>query len=215
MIIFAIGDNKQEGIINKKSHIDIDLSGMYLNTPTLMSSIRANNVHKKDNLSKVSGLLNVLLDMQEASARTNTPLRIDSLMRELKSKTVLKYYESDEEGIVSIHGDKLANISELTEGYLKKIAKGLKEGERIALITDNVLSDFRTSVFKKLEDAYPGQAVVRDSHDVQGSEFKYTIVDVNWANLNTPTTFPSNLRYFYTLMSRSSDGNIIVKKIEI
>ena len=179
MIIFAIGDNKQEGIINKKSHIDIDLSGMYLNTPTLMSSIRANNVHKKDNLSKVSGLLNVLLDMQEASARTNTPLRIDSLMRELKSKTVLKYYESDEEGIVSIHGDKLANISELTEGYLKKIAKGLKEGERIALITDNVLSDFRTSVFKKLEDAYPGQAVVRDSHDVQGSEFKYTIVDVN------------------------------------
>lgn len=212
MIIFAIGDNKQEGIINKKSHIDIDLSGMYLNTPTLMSSIRANNVHKKDNLSKVSGLLNVLLDMQEASARTNTPLRIDSLMRELKSKTVLKYYESDEEGIVSIHGDKLANISELTEGYLKKIAKGLKEGERIALITDNVLSDFRTSVFKKLEDAYPGQAVVRDSHDVQGSEFKYTIIDVNWANLNTPTAFPSNLRYFYTLMSRSSDGNIIVKK---
>ena len=33
-------------------------------------------------------------------------------------------------------------------------------------------------MFKKLEDAYPGQVVVKDSHDVQGSEFKYTIVDV-------------------------------------
>ena len=57
-----------------------------------MASIRANNIHKKDNLSKIGGLLSVLLDMLEASARTNTPLRIDSLMRELKSKTVLKYF---------------------------------------------------------------------------------------------------------------------------
>lgn len=212
MVIFAIGDNKQEGAINKKSHVDIDLGGVFLNTPTLMASIRANNIHKKDNLSKIGGLLSVLLDMLEASARTNTPLRIDSLMRELKSKTVLKYYENEEDGIVTIHGDKLSNLSELTESYLRKLAKGLKEGERLALITDNTLSEFRTTVFKKLEDAYPGQVVVKDSHDVQGSEFKYTIVDVEWANLNSPNAFPGNLRYFYTLMSRSSDGNIVIKK---
>ena len=47
-----------------------------------------------------------------------------------------------------------------------------------------------TTVFKKLEDAYPGQVVVKDSHDDQGSEFKYTIVAVEWANLNSPNAFP-------------------------
>lgn len=59
-------------------------------------------------------------------------------MRERNLKTVLKYYENEEDGIVTIHGDKLSNLSELTESYLRKLAKGLKEGERLALITDNI-----------------------------------------------------------------------------
>ena len=54
--------------------------------------------------------------------------------------------------------------------------------------------------------------IMRTPKSVQGSEFKYTIVDVEWANLNSPNAFPGNLRYFYTLMSRSSDGNIVIKK---
>lgn len=212
MTIFALGDNKQEGIINRKSETDIDLTGVYISTPTLMASIRANNVHKKDNTSKISSLLSVILDKAEASNRTNSPLHINSYIRDLKNKTTLKYYEDEQDGVVTIHGDKITDISELSESYLKKLAKGLKEGERIALITDNVLSDFRKNAFKKLEDAYPGQVVVRDSHDVQGSEFKYTIIDVSWSETSKPSMFTSNLRYFYTLMSRSSDGSIMVRK---
>lgn len=212
MIIYALGDNKQEGIINPRTGEELDLTGMYFGSPVLTSSIRANNVHKKDNLDKISSILSGFIDKEQDAQLNGTKLSLKSEMRDLRNKSLLKYYEliTDKEAI--LHGDKLVNQSELTVDYIQKLINNLKEGERIALITDNVLSDFRKDTFHQFEEKYPEQVVVRDSRDVQGSEFKYTIVDVKWTDDNNPNMFIKNLKYFYTLMSRSADGNLIVKK---
>lgn len=213
MTIYALGDNKQEGVINPKNGDDLDLTGFYLNTPTLTSSIRANNVHKKDNLDKISSILSDIIDKEQDSQLNGTPLNLKPAMRDLRSKSLLKYYESTVDNATTLHGDKLVDLGELTVDYIQKLINNLKEGERLALITDNVLSNFRKDIYHQFEEKYPEQVVVRDSRDVQGSEFKYTIVDVNWTDAgNNAGMFLKNLKYFYTLMSRSADGNLIVKK---
>lgn len=213
MVIYALGDNKQEGIINPKTGDALDLTGMFLTTPVLTSSIRANNIHKKDNLDKVSSIVSELIDKEQDSQLNGVQLNIKPIMRDMRSKSLLKYYELEVDNSIILHGDKLVDLAELNPGYLQKLINNLKEGERLALITDNVLSDFRKDIFHQFEEKYPDQVVVRDSRDVQGSEFKYTIVDVNWTDSgNNPGMFIGNLQYFYTLMSRSADGNLIVKK---
>lgn len=212
MVIYALGDNKQEGVINPRNGEELDLTGMYFGTPVLTSSIRANNVHKKDNLDKISSILSELIDKEQDSQLNGTQLNIKSTMRDIRSKSLLKYYELKTDKEIILHGDKLVDENELNVDYLQGLINNLKEGERIALITDNVLSDFRKDVFHQFEEKYPEQVVVRDSRDVQGSEFKYTIVDVNWTDTTNQNTFIKDLKYFYTLMSRSADGNLIVKK---
>nr|DAW84455.1 MAG TPA: DNA-binding protein [Caudoviricetes sp.] len=219
MLIYGFGDTKQEGVLSQNLG-ELDLQGALIETPVLLSSIRANNVHKKDNLDKVSAVATAVEEAVEQASLLGSQARIDRFKTELSKRTTLKYYEEEIDGAITLHGDKLADESALTVGYLRKLAKGLGENERMALITDNVLSDFRKNVFSEIEKEFgdkiavvdKDKIVVVDSRDVQGSEYKYTITDVGWSGLDNTKDFSKNLKYFYTLMSRSADGNIFVKK---
>ena len=109
MIIYALGDNKQEGVINPRNGEELDLTGMYFGTPVLTSSIRANNVHKKDNLDKISSILSELIDKEQDSQLNGTQLNIKSTMRDIRSKSLLKYYELKTDKEIILHGDKLVD----------------------------------------------------------------------------------------------------------
>ena len=92
----------------------------------------------------------------------------------------------------------------------------LPNGENIAYIYDKAHTP--TSEMSELTSKYPGKFITVHKDDVQGSEYNYTIVDIDYKEVNkadTPATVVNALRDLYTLMSRSKDGTILISNSHI
>lgn len=80
----------------------------------------------KDNLDKVSSILSELIDKEQDSQLNGTQLNIKSTMRDIKSKSLLKYYELKTDKEIILHGDKLVDENELNVDYLQGLINNLK-----------------------------------------------------------------------------------------
>lgn len=209
--ILALGDNKQEGF--KLSSGDPNYaSGILYSTPNLMMSVRAANGHKQDNLSILSTILRSTIEGINKSRLEKSIFSSRSTYDRLKDEVRLKYYEGSD----GLQGDKITDS--ISESEVRNLINNLGDGESIALITSKNDSD-TIKLFTNLKEEFPDkEIVIRKADDVQGAEFKYVVVDVLYPNVNGAiddtfnNSFLSAVRAFYTHITRSSSGSIIVSK---
>lgn len=207
--IVGLGDTKQEGF--KVSGLSNYISGIVYSTPSLMMSVRAANGHKQDNLTILSSVLRSSLEDSNRSALDKTSLDLSGRYNLLSKETYLKYYEDADK----FQGDKI--VSSVSESYLRNLISKLGEKEKITLIT-NKTSSPTLDIFTKLVEDFPEKINIKNADDVQGSEYKYVVVDVAYGEVRGATessfnsSFLNTLRAFYTHITRSSDGSIIISK---
>ena len=169
-------------------------------------SIRSNNLNKKDNLDILTAMLRKINDEISEFTLNGTPTSFNRT-KEALSKISLRYYEKNG----TLQGDKVMEAEEVNEQYLRRIISKLQEGEKIAYIT-NKDSDLG-KIFDKLSNEFPDKVAIVSSSNVQGSEFKYTVIDINWDAEGEKTfdiDFAKNVKKLYTLITRSSDGSILI-----
>ena len=215
--ILALGDNKQMGLYLKTEDgkkVEIYLAGYMFSTPNLQLSIRCNNGYKKENQDILSNLVRRVTLMDDLSARVGSE---DPDFAEIASKLSeisLRYYEN----IGVLQGEKI--VESIDENVIRNILESLENGQKVALITDKT-SGNSYNIFKKLEldSKYKDKIVVLPPNMVQGSEFDYTVLDVDYDDYSGKTSkkefnsiFMNTLKEFYTHVSRSKNGTFIVSK---
>lgn len=215
--ILALGDNKQMGLYLKPEDgkkVEIYLAGYMFSTPNLQLSIRCNNGYKKENQDILSNLVRRVTLMDDLSARVGSE---DPDFAEIASKLSemsLRYYEN----IGVLQGEKV--VESIDENVIKNILESLENGQKVALITDKT-SGNSYNIFKKLEldPKYKDKIVVLPPNMVQGSEFDYTVLDIDYDDYSGKTSkkefnsiFMNTLKEFYTHVSRSKNGTFIVSK---
>lgn len=215
--ILALGDNKQMGLYLKPEDgkkVEIYLAGYMFSTPNLQLSIRCNNGYKKENQDILSNLVRRVTLMDDLSARVGSE---DPDFAEIASKLSeisLRYYEN----VGVLQGEKI--VESIDENVIKNILESLENGQKVALITDKT-SGNSYNIFKKLEldPKYKDKIVVLPPNMVQGSEFDYTVLDIDYDDYSGKTSkkdfnsiFINTLKEFYTHVSRSKNGTFIVSK---
>ena len=213
--IHAFGDPKQEGFLlpDKTSSI---LAGYVFTTPTLLMSIRADNGHKSDNMNILSNILRSTKKKVNDSIINKSFINLKKDQEFLK-KLKLKYYENIDSG--ELQGEKIVDNIQLVKGQLEQICSNLKDGEQIVLITDKDSSSESGKVFEELQNKYGSEKVIiKNANNVQGSEYKYAVVDVTYTKANNADAsifnnqFLSSIKAFYTHISRSIKGTIVISK---
>ncbi|MGM9532888.1 hypothetical protein [Intestinibacter sp.] len=213
--IHAFGDPKQEGFLLSDGTASI-LSGYVFTTPTLLMSVRSDNGHKSDNMNILSNIL------RSTNKKVNDSIINKSLInlkkdQEFLKKLKLKYYENIDSG--ELQGEKIVDNIQLVKNQLEQICSNLKEGEQIVLITDKEVSSESGKIFEDLQNKYgPEKVITKNANNVQGSEYKYAVVDVTYTKANNADAaifnnqFLSSIKAFYTHISRSIKGTIIISK---
>lgn len=204
LFILNLGDPKQNGF---EGTLESGGKLTCFESPSLDISIRANNNHKKDNLNSLATIIDSLQRQTEAfKAGTAGISGIASALDLVKGDGFFKY--SEENNLVK--GEKVVKEM-LTSSEIEKIILNLQDGENLAYIYSNRYNPSPELV--ALTTKYPGKFVVVDSKDVQGSEYNYTIINVDYKSVdktNSPDEITDALKNLYTLMSRSKDGSTIV-----
>ena len=206
ILLLGLGDSKQEGFVFQGADFNAIDNGYYFSTPSLNMSIRSNNLNKKDNLDILTAMLRKINDEISEFTLNGTPTSFNRT-KEALSRISLRYYEKN--GI--LQGDKVMEAEEVNEQYLRRIISKLQEGEKIAYITnkDSELG----KIFDKLSNEFADKVAIVSSSNVQGSEFKYTVIDINWdaeVEKTFDIDFAKNVKKLYTLITRSSDGSILI-----
>ena len=204
--IIMLGDIKQEGHPISSAKV-----GIMFDTPNLNMSVRANNGYKKDNLDIVSNLLKDSQERINVASFSNKVVDLRDVAKKFRDEIALRYYE---DGTI-LQGDKI--VDSIDEKTIEKLIKDLGEKDKLCLITDKQSSPVK-DIISKLQDKYGADKVrVEDPSEVQGAEYKYTIVDVKYPQLdydngvNFNDYFNNLMSKFYTHITRSSDGSIIIK----
>ena len=210
--IIALGDSRQQGFNSDGEGLFPD-GEFFISTPELIMSIRSNNIHKKDNLEVLSTMVRNLDNILTNNIKGAD---ISQMFQNQKSMIQFKYWEETDGNKTQLNGDKFA--SSVSKEYLLGLVADLDENEKIALITDQMNSEL-ANTFNEILSLYPNKVEIRSSDDVQGQEFKYTIVDVTFSPIKvagsleiTNLSTLNFLREFYTLVTRSSNGTIIIDK---
>lgn len=210
IMIVGLGDTNQEGYVtNDGLPYSADNNGFFISTPTLNMSVRSNNLNQKDNLDVLSSMAK-LIDFQfTQKSNFNEPTSFRNIMNDL-NKLSLKYYEGN--GV--LQGTKTIDAVNLSDNYLRGLINKLGEGELLAYIYDEDQKSPLKPLFDKYIQEFNDKVVMVTSDAVQGEEYKYAVIDVNWSPIapsNFDQDFYSAYRKFYTLITRTSEGSIIIK----
>lgn len=203
-----LGDNKQMGVsvISNGRRIFKDLKGIFYSTPVLGVSVRCQNAYKHDNQNILSLLLNKLNDEVAIKSVSGGTIDITPILNKL-SEISFRYYES--EGI--LQGEKI--VQSISKEEVTKLLDNLEKGETLAYIySSNKQGSELYNIIQELKknDKYKNKIDIRESRNVQGSEFKYTIIDVEYTDKNDSQNFINKLKEFYTFVTRSKNGSILV-----
>ena len=203
VFLVNLGDPTQNGF---KGGGGVGGTGISMSTPALGICVRANNNLKKDNLNRLSGIIDVLrTQTQKYKIGQGGVADTKSAIDMLKQSGFLKYSENN--GLIK--GEKLVNSIEPSE--IENMINKLPDGEKVAYIYSKDVKSEISNLVNKYSDKF---IVVRDE-DVQGSEYDYTIIDINYNDINddmnTPADIAAIFKNIYTLISRSKSGSIIVK----
>lgn len=203
-IIITSGDLLQSGFSdNNGAYLGIDVDTNLIYTPTLTTSLRITNIHKKDNQDSLRVLTSRVRDNNNfyTTGEFNFDLGIKIALSNYESMPSLKYYEDDS----ILNGEKI--VSSISESDIDKLVKN--SNEPIGFIYDNVNSETY-----KLIDSYlskhPGSIRKFKLEEVQGFEAKYFIVDKKFNFGSSGSMVEKATRDLYTALTRSKEGTIII-----
>jgi hypothetical protein len=176
-------------------------------------SVRSTNIHKKDNDSKLGAIMNSLFDQFKVDPGSSLQKTFDKQ----RSMSNFTYNEVEEDGAYFLNGEKIVdNLSITGEKSVDGMVKGLKEGEQIVYIHNPGTTSTNYASMEKLSKTYPGKIDFKTLNDVQGKEYKYAIVDIDFTEVTSTIDVYKNdelldsLKEFKTAFTRSMDGTIIV-----
>lgn len=203
-ILITSGDLLQSGYVgNDGAYLGIDVDTNLIYTPTLATSLRITNIHKKDNLDALRVLTDRVrnVDNYYTTGEFNLEEGIKIALSNYENVPSLKYYEDD----IKLAGDKI--VGSITTSDINKLV--LDSEEPIGFIYDDVNSDTY-----KLIDTYlqknPGKIKKFKLEEVQGSEAKYFIVDKKFNFGSRGELVEKATRDLYTAITRSKEGTIII-----
>ena len=211
--VIGLGDLKQEGIVNdSEKSIDINNNGQLLFTTDLNLSIRADNVFKKQSLDKIVLNFNDI-DLEHSRRVKGEPtvLNLNNIYSSLQKES-FKYYEKNGE----LLGEKTIDPNDL-EKEENVIWNILNKGESIVYISRE--SDPQSKKREEwIKTTFKGVVPILDIKSIQGYEYDYIISDVNFTDYskfnidNRYESFYNDYRKFYTLLSRSKKGSILLNR---
>lgn len=188
--IIALGDLKQStelSIINPATGDPAYFTDLtFLRTPILSESIRPGNQAQRSNLLIFGKVLDSAIEQLLITRDLNAALNAMCT-----SGFTLRYKNTTGK----IIGTNITDDSSEFKSKIIEVSENLKDGEKIAIITEG--HDYDTLASDKIEIINPANA--------QGNEWDYVFVD---APMN-PTQFP-DFQMFYTIMSRSKYGSLIL-----
>ena len=207
-----MGDLTQNSYINKQGVIkDIDYKKQLLKTPQLPSGIRFNNLNKRLStlmLLEITNELNSIFESKEI--KTFKDKKLLQIKNIIKTKE-FKYYQTEKE----ILGDKVVELKNLIENnkltleYETLIKNIIKDNKSVVYISDKNTKNLEFESYLKNDL----QVDVVDSDNVQGRQYDYTIINVNFNNIFDSKEVDEvtiDFKNFNTLVTRSKNGSIIV-----
>lgn len=201
--IIGFGDNTQSGVTDVKGYNISSTQEFNISNPVLNMNVRSDNITKQENIGRLGNLSSLVSDKKNEATRNKINLNPGPYRDLLLNEFSLKYYNDNNK---VFHGEQV--VSEVNKDLLKNLRDGLKEHEVIAYI-GNINSQRATDLKNLLGD----KLVLVSPNDVQGEEYKYTIIDTDWKPIDASTdlaTFTNELAKLYTLLSRSSVGSFII-----
>lgn len=201
--IIGFGDNTQSGITDSGGRNISSTQEFNISNPVLNMNVRSDNTTKQENVGRLGNLSSLVSDKRNEAIRNKVNLNPGPYRDLLLNEFRLKYYNDNNK---VFHGEQV--VSEVDKQLLQNLKDGLKEHEVIAYIGD-ITSQRATDLKNLLGD----KLVLVSSNDVQGEEYKYTIIDVEWNTIDANTSlteFTNELAKLYTLLSRSSVGSFII-----
>lgn len=218
IVVLALGDVKQnaakvkvEGKENDgKTKESYKFSGIedcfYIKSPELTASLRVANEAKLVNYVNV----NTILQQITRDYARNPHWHTSDLDSKVPSSVSLVYYESPDKQ--TLYGEKI--VKEVDDVYsaidrFKELVKG--DTNQIAIVTDST-EKYNT---KYAKDIANNVIKVISTSSAQGGEFKYVIVDKDFAEdnkINNSVSKFSILRDLYTLSQRSSVATVILDR---
>ena len=207
--IVAFGDVEQNGSSGRYAPKTFNSSIPYgnidntivISSPKLAISMRASNTQNLDNLNSVRAINSMFTRDLSEYLKVGTLTHFETIRENL----LLKFHQ-DREG--RVYGNKVVNS--LTEKEIKLLAS--HSDEPLLYIYDNVESD----TYKLINSIDPeGKLFTKVlMKDVQGSESKFAIIDLNWgkytgiSNQNDPKNL---IKELYTAITRAEEGSFIIE----
>ena len=198
--IIALGDEIQEGYTGmfKKGG-----SAWSYHTATVSISIRSDNNNKKSNISRLSKFAYLADKLNTAE---HPKIDVLNILNDIKKDNFFRYYEDNKE---PVKGEKV--VDGMTKDEFINIINKIPEGENLAYIYENTAPEFADLGVGKDNIFF----IKRE--DIQGLEFDYTVVDVNYTPYNENSkvdTYLDNICRLYTMVSRSKKGSYIINRDE-
>lgn len=199
--IIGLGDSIQNTATmtiseeNGNRIIDCGFDDMFgVKAPRLTAPLRPSNIGKYDNSIRLSTALETVDDYyaQNPSA-SEVELNKKTEEQLAAAPIIMKYYEDSK----SLYGDKLITALEVSN-YITLLSQ---TGKHVAIITDDT---------SKYESFRKSNVEPIDVRKIQGREFDYIIVDVDFTASKAGSY--KKLKNLYTLSQRSRIGSIIVNK---
>lgn len=192
----VLGDQLQEGAFYNNSENNIEYAFKIM-SPTMEFSMRANNIHVKDNNNQVRSAASLVTKKVIDSVPAS---EINKFYSQVISEMEFNYHQ--EAG--SFTGSKFVNS--VTEEDVLDLIKSDKEN-KIGYIYENVTSP-TYSLMESLKSAGHNITMLhKDS--VQGLEMDHFIIDVDLTYKNN--SYIKHSKLINTIFSRSREGSIILR----
>lgn len=198
--LLLLGDNTQAGLNNGIIH-NIDKEHVFAwRTPKLYLSLRDTNVQKYYNQQ---GLLQMFEPLLDSIGEVAENIAVGQIFTEFLPKFSFKYHIGTELSGELITENVSPEIIEILKNNKDSQGKQLK----VAFI-----GDANSPKYKQLTDAGVELTEAMSIANVQGREFDYVVVDLDW-NVDIRESVPklaNYLRNLYTVVTRSKKGTIVI-----
>lgn len=195
-ILLTFGDLLQSGYSRDNAYMGIDVDALKISTPTLSTSLRVSNIHKKDNLN----LLRSLVSQVYSKDIKDRKQRFALVRQALKDSPALKYYEDRK----ILNGEKITESTSIEE--LEKLVNASKGDvgyiyDDPSSTTYGLISNFNKDHERKIR--------MFKLSEVQGLEAPYFITDLHF-DFTKDASLEKNIKDLYTAITRSEEGTIII-----
>ena len=176
----------------------------FFHSPKLGTSMRTENKIKDKNITSLRSQKSEIIKQLRAGSNV--------------SKVNLEFYQDN----TGLYGEKIVSSDDNLDEIIGLMLDTLKDEEKVVLISDNPDSDLykRLQNINEKDEKYKGKIEFQSSGAAQGSESQYYIVDLNPMDIGEVTKENDGnheifVNTFYTAISRSKQGTLIIKNRNI